>query len=172
MPLQVNRLTGLGVVSGGIPPATGVEFLATMTGNSAPSPQVATASSELSGYEAFKAFDKANVGLSNLFSTNSVASAWVAIDTGGNPVLWSYSVQNRGDGSELTGSPRDWTLEGSDNGSSWTVVDTRTSQTSWTAGQVRSYTLSVGVRFRHYRLNVSANNGSAFLQIGELRLFS
>ena len=167
--LRLNQLTGFDVVGGsGIPAATGVEFLATMTTDSAPSPQVASASSFLAPYNPFKGFDK-SPGL-DMWSTNSTATGWLAIDTGLPRILWSYSVQCRGD--TLNTAPQAWTLEGSDNGATWTVVDTQTGQTGWTASQVRTFTLLAGVEFRHYRINVSANNGNAFLQIGELRLFS
>lgn len=169
--LRVNQLTGFGVVRSGVPSATGVEFLATMTTNSAPSPQVASANSILAPYDSWRAFDKANASVTDCWSSALGTSAWLAVDVGAATVLWSYSVAAINH-SPFNSSPTAWTLEGSDNGSSWTVVDTRSGVTGWTQAQVRTYTLSAGVIFRHYRINVTAVDGGSYVQIGELRLFS
>lgn len=39
-------------------------------------------------------------------------------------------------------SPKTWTLEWSDDGSSWTVADTRSNETGWTSNQIRTYAVS------------------------------
>lgn len=68
--------------------------------------------------------------------------------------------------------PRDWTFEGSYDGSTWVVLDTQTGQNFSSRGQVRTYGFSTGSSFRFFRLVVTANNGGSALQLAELRLFA
>lgn len=82
----------------------------------------------------------------------------------------SYTICSADD--EQSRDPRDWTLEGSDNGTTWTVVDTQTGQTWSNRKQTRSFTCNNTTAYKQYRLNVSKNNGnSAFLQLSEFELF-
>jgi hypothetical protein len=50
-----------------------------------------------------------------------------------------YTLQART--SEMDRMARAWTLEYSDDGAAWTVADTRSNQTGWAAGEVRTYVL-------------------------------
>ncbi|MDN6566265.1 MAG: glycoside hydrolase family 92 protein, partial [Actinomyces sp.] len=73
-----------------------------------------------------------------------------------------------------TRDPRDFTLEGSNDGESWTTLDTQTAQ-SWAANgkdhrlESREYTLpGRTAAFSNYRLNITANNGaSKILQLAD-----
>lgn len=58
-------------------------------------------------------------------------------------------------------SPRSWTLEGSNNNTSWTVLDTRTNQPDWTIQQDRQFSLGNTASYRYYRLVVTATKGGA-----------
>jgi hypothetical protein len=66
-------------------------------------------------------------------------------------------------------APSAWTFEYW-NGSAWVVLDTRSSQTSWSAGQVRSYAVASPVSATRYRLNISAGNSSSYLYIDAVHL--
>lgn len=69
-------------------------------------------------------------------------------------------------------APKDWTFEGSNNGSSWTTLDTRTSQTSWAVGaESRDFTFTNTTAYRYYRINISANNTGTQLFINSLAMF-
>lgn len=69
-------------------------------------------------------------------------------------------------------APKDWTFEGSNNGSSWTTLDTRTSQTAWAVGgESRNFTFSNSTAYRYYRLNVTANNTGTQLFVNALEMF-
>src|SRR5690606_20218197 len=77
-----------------------------------------------------------------------------------------YRIRARADAAD--GAPKDWTLECSDDGSTWTVAHTVTGQTAWAPGEVREFTLpSVGAH-RVWRLNISANNGRSTINIAEI----
>lgn len=142
----------------------------TMTGNSTPSPFVVSASSIFSGtFDAFKAFD----GTSGYWVGTGSGVDWLEIDTGsGNThLLNNYSIQVNTI-PEPNRAPKNWTMEGSNDGSSWATLDTRTNETSWGSGEVRNYHCTgVTTAYRYFRLNVSANNGDAtFTQVASLFL--
>lgn len=78
-----------------------------------------------------------------------------------------YTVQEYDGGSE-TNAPKDWTFEYSDNGSDWTVADTVTSQTGWSNGQVRTFTVDSAETHRYWRVNITAIDGGSNIQVGEV----
>jgi hypothetical protein len=86
-----------------------------------------------------KAFD----GSSTTFWATAASSTtgWLQYDLGlGNEVVAAeYAVQIA---TSTTRTPRDFTLQGSNDGSSWTVLDTRTSETWTSAAQKKVFTVS------------------------------
>jgi hypothetical protein len=88
---------------------------------------------------------------------------WLSYDfgSGSSNIFTKYSIQvNKVP--EATRAPKDWTLEGSDDTTTWTVVDTVTNQTSWGSGERRWFTCdSATTGYRYYRINITANNGAA-----------
>jgi predicted alpha-1,2-mannosidase len=66
--------------------------------------------------------------------------------------------------------PADWQLLGSDDGTSWDVVDARTGQSFEQRGQTREFTVGAPKAYLYYRLNVTANGGADIVQLGELEL--
>lgn len=143
-----------------------------MTADNAPSPYVAAASTTLSGFHPYWAFDGA-LGSGHYWLADGVGTGWLSMDFGaGNTfVITNYNVVVNTI-PEPNRAPKDWTLEGSNDNSSWTTLDTQTSQTSWTSGQNRAFTCSAPgtVAWRYIRINISANNGDTYLQMGELYL--
>nr|BFE76951.1 hypothetical protein GCM10020092_102520 [Actinoplanes digitatis] len=61
-------------------------------------------------------------------------------------------------------------MQGSDDGITWTDLDTRTGQTFEARGQTRLYTVAEPRPFRDYRLDVTANGGAPIVQLAELEL--
>jgi len=56
-------------------------------------------------------------------------------------------------------APRDFQLLGSNDGATWTEVDSQTGQVSAGAGQPRSYSVRSPGSYEYYRFNISADNG-------------
>jgi hypothetical protein len=73
---------------------------------------------------------------------------------------------------DVAGDPRDWTLQGSDNGTSWTDLDTRANQTFPWRLQTRPFSVAHPGDYRFYRLNVTANSGEPTTTIAELELLA
>jgi len=67
---------------------------------------------------------------------------------------------------------RDWTLSGSNNGSTWTVLDTRSGVTTWVAGERREYSFTNTTAYEYYRLDITANvdGAGALTEVREFEL--
>lgn len=91
------------------------------------------------GYEGSKVFNNSfSLGAGNRWQMNGQSyPIWVKIDlgSGNEKEVLSYSVM-ADDGSY---PPKDWTLQGSDDDSSWTTISTVTDQTGWGTGETRIY---------------------------------
>lgn len=133
----------------------------TMASNTTPG-GVASASSEYSAaYAAWKAFDK------------SAASAWLSALS--DPAPWTlgyqfvtaqvvtlYALTVHDDAIR---NPKSWTLEGSNDGTSWTVLDTQANVADWATGERRDYAVANETPYTSYRLNVSASSGGTYCAI-------
>jgi gliding motility-associated-like protein len=81
-----------------------------------------------------------------------------ASTTGDTKLLTKYTLTS---GDDAVGrDPKDWVLEGSNNGTSWTVVDTRTNVLFAARRQMVTFVLAAQVQYKQYRITVTANNGS------------
>ncbi len=143
-----------------------------MTTNSAPSPYVASASTEAGAALAYKAFDGV-VGVGNQWIGNNSGVDWLRIDLGAGQdrILQAYTIV----GPENNGrSPKTWTFEGSPDGTSWTTVDTRTNEPAWAALGFERRTFICATQtdaYRYYRINITANYSSVETSIAELYLW-
>jgi hypothetical protein len=127
----------------------------TMTSNSLPSPYVASASTEQN--PAYSAFDGS---LSTWWLGNNSGTDWLKIDlgSGGAQIPTAYALIAENDMNELR-SPKNWTFLGSNDGSTWTTLDTQTNQTSWGNGETRLFSFSSTTAYRYYKISITANNG-------------
>ncbi len=66
--------------------------------------------------------------------------------------------------------PRDWTLQGSQDGQSWTVLDTRSGEDFPDRFQTKEYRFTNPTAYSYYRLDVTANHGDSIVQLAELQL--
>jgi hypothetical protein len=140
-----------------------------LTSTTSHSPFVVSSSSDQGTNYSWKAFD----GKTDKWLANA-ATGILKIDLGdGNSkVVGSYSVRTTLESpSETDRSPKNWTLEGSDDNSSWTTLDTVTNQTSWAKGEIRYFECDSVLLFRYIRINVTANDGDpSYLCIEEFSL--
>ena len=74
--------------------------------------------------------------------------------------------------SEPTRDPADWTLEGSNDGNTWTILDSRTGQSFSQRYATQFYTTEAAMPYSIYRLTVTATASANQIQIGELQLLS
>lgn len=88
--------------------------------------------------------------------------------TGAPQATTKYTIQAYNNGAN---TPSAWTFEGSMDGSSWTVLDTQSGITSWSAFEVKSYPIVNAVVYNYYRLNFSASNGATQFIVYRLKYY-
>ena len=131
---------------------------------------IATASSVGSiGENGNQAFDL-NVN-SKWFGGDNIKTGWIAYQFPGTTthVVTSYSITSAND--VPTRDPKDWQLQGSSNGGTWTTVDQRSGEVFASRHQTITYTCTNTTPYHLYRLLIAATNGASSLQLAELVLY-
>ncbi len=95
-------------------------------------------------------------------------TGWLAAKLAGPVVVNRYALTSANDFAGR--DPRNWTLQGSHNGTTWTDLDTRSNETFPQRFQTKQYTFTNTTAYEHYRLNITANSGEPLLQLAELWL--
>lgn len=88
------------------------------------------------GYEAWKAFN--NDASTDLWAS-TIVPAWLAVNFGVQKTVKAYTIRvfpNTPDH-----FPKSWTFEGSNDGITWTVLDTRLNVPTWALDQRRVFVL-------------------------------
>ena len=67
-------------------------------------------------------------------------------------------------------SPTAWTLSGSNDGISWTTLDTQSGFTTWSVGVSEPFPISNTTAYYYYQLNLIANGGDSYVGITDLSL--
>ncbi|MBN2513028.1 MAG: discoidin domain-containing protein [Sedimentisphaerales bacterium] len=130
-------------------------------------PGIITGSSQFGNHEAPRwVFD-------NRTDTKWLATSptgWVQFEFMNNQAfaINSYAITSANDAAGR--DPKAWTLLGSNDGTNWSTVDTRSNE-SWVARyQRRVFKCTNTTPYRMYRLNVTQNNGDDIMQFSELEL--
>ncbi|RZQ65986.1 GH92 family glycosyl hydrolase [Amycolatopsis suaedae] len=79
-----------------------------------------------------------------------------------------YGVTSANDHAER--DPKDWTLSGSADGTTWTQLDRRTGETFDGRFQAKEFRLAAPATFKYFKLDITANNGGPALQASEFLL--
>jgi hypothetical protein len=96
-------------------------------------------------------------------------SGWLSAELAEAQVVTRYAITSANDYAER--DPRSWTLDGSNDGSTWAAIDAQMEQTFGERYQTKQYTFENKTPYRFYRLNVTKNNGDArSLQLAEFQL--
>ncbi|MEP6874726.1 MAG: discoidin domain-containing protein, partial [Burkholderiales bacterium] len=97
-------------------------------------------------------------------------TGWLQYDLGHAEPVLRYSVISTFDAKLIGRDPKDWQFQGSNDGSTWTTLDTQSNQKR---SEFKIYSVASPGSYRYYRLNITANNGdSTFTALSELRLFA
>ena len=130
----------------------------------------ASADNAANGEGAAQAFD-GNVNTKWEDPVNG-GTGWLQYQLASAASVDTYILTSAGDVQQR--DPAAWQFQGSNNGTTWTTLDTQTGQVFANRSQAQSYSLTNTTAYLYYRLNITANNGgSAYsLQLAELGLFS
>jgi hypothetical protein len=97
-------------------------------------------------------------------------SGWIQYDfgAGNEQVVKRYTINSA---DEPDRDPTSWQFQGSQDGSTWTTLDTQSSQSFITEQAQNTYNIGNTTAYRYYRLNITANNGgTSGVAISELGL--
>jgi len=134
-----------------------------LTANDVPSPYVASASTLVAGYEAYRAFDNS---LTTYWRVTSTTTSWVKLDFGSAKTIKAYTLYVLS--TQSTRAPKNWTIQGSNNDIDYDVIDTQTNITTWTT--TNFFVISTPGSYRYYRINITNNNeGTTYTYIYGLR---
>jgi fibronectin type 3 domain-containing protein/regulation of enolase protein 1 (concanavalin A-like superfamily) len=140
----------------------------------APAGGTATADSQNNGNGegAAQAFD-GNVN-TKWYTTDSGSSAWLQYQYAGGAtkVVTGYQITSANDVPQR--DPDNWQFLGSNDGTTWTTLDTQSGQTFASRFQTNNYPISNTQAYQYYRLNVTANAGGTGygVQLSELTLIT
>ena len=117
---------------------TEVEFRATIGGSTQTTGGTATASSENGSHLAGAAFDTI---LNTFWQTSSGTTGWLRYQFASPVSVAQVAILAWGSGAVANNSPKNFTIDYSDNGSSWTTAYTSSTQAAWANGEVRTFNL-------------------------------
>ncbi|MCG7406373.1 discoidin domain-containing protein [Paenibacillus sp. ACRRX] len=124
-------------------------------------------------YFAYRAFDGkiTNTGSYDSWVTASgTLTGWLQYEFPTQKCIIKYSLIH-GYNSTNT-APRDWTIEASNDGVTWVILDTRTNVTDWVLWSKKEFVLSNTNHFLMYRINITKNNGStSYVGVQEFEMF-
>jgi len=103
-------------------------------------------------------------------TANGFPTGWVQFEFLNNQAfaINSYAITSANDAAGR--DPKAWTLLGSNDGTNWTTVDTRSNESFVARFQRRLFKCTNTTAYRIYRLNVTQNNGDSTMQFAELEL--
>ena len=94
--------------------------------------------------------------------------AWLQAELSEPVAVVDYALTSANDAPER--DPKDWKLQGSQDGQSWTTLDTQTGQDFGDRFQTKEYHFTNTTAYSFYRLDITANHGDGLIQLAELQL--
>ena len=136
-----------------------------------------TNSASLSPYLGTKAFDDGSLTDSNsrwLANKSTLPNAWVQFQFNeGAKVVNAYRVYGLTSYDYATRDPKDFKLEGSNDGTNWTLLDSQSNQTSWGDHEARYFEFTNWTPYSYYKFTITANNGASdYTGVQELEFYT
>lgn len=101
---------------------------------------------------------------------NGAAYCWLRYYLSGGAIVKAYAITSAND--EPGRDPKNWQIQGSNNGTSWTVLDTKTNQAFANRKERRLYAMPYNTTtYTYYRIEVTATLDNSGFQIAEWELF-
>lgn len=125
----------------------------------------ATASQSYSGEGPQNAFDG---NTSTVWTCTAGPACWLQLRLNAPVVVTTYNIAGRAGWDAR--APKDWTFQGSNDGTTWVTLDTQTAQHP-TGSTIYTYTFANTVAYSYFRINITANNGDpSITNLTELQL--
>jgi len=108
--------------------------------------------------------------LSTKYLSGYVAPFWVNLEFDEPIVAGYYAFTSGNDASDR--DPRDWEIQGSQDGVTWETLDIRTEYSFPERILTREFYFDNNTAYKFYRFDVLKNNGGSLFQMQEWRLFN
>lgn len=141
----------------------------TMTSNTLPAPFVASSSSMMSNYHPYYAFNKTNTDSNICWIPATTANEWIMLKLDSPKRISKVKITSNF-GVNPTSAPKNFIVQGSNDGSSFVDIKEFNDTTAWSVNQTKDYELGfISEPYLYYRLYVKSNAGfSSYISIGEL----
>lgn len=104
--------------------------------------------------------------------TSQTSPRWIVWKFNGATAVNAIGVYPFGIYGKAERCPLSWTLDASNDGSTWTTLDTRTGETGWTQYAFRYFEFQNDTAYQYYRFYcTSLNGGEKYLYLGELEFY-
>lgn len=143
-----------------------------MTDDTTPAGYVASASASVEGTFPYQIFNRIRDGApwGAAIGAAPITPVQIGVQIPAGVAVNAYAIRARGD-AYSNGAPKDFELQGSNDGAAWTTIDSRTNQ-SWSASERKFFNAANATAYTYYRLNVTACAREDYLTFDELELFS
>jgi len=95
-------------------------------------------------------------------------SGYLQVDLGAATVVTTYSITSADD--VPARDPKDFSLLGSNDGITFTTLDSRAGEVFTSRYSIHYYSFSNNTAYRYYKLLITANSGDAYTQLAEMQL--
>jgi len=134
---------------------------------------VATDAGSASASTASAAPEDANAAFDSDFSSKWVAVAdntpWLKYEFPATQTITKYVLTTGNDAPDR--GPKSWQFQGSNNDTDWTTIETKTNEALVGIGVKYTFYVTNTTAYKYYRINITANNGSADTQLAEFQMY-
>lgn len=110
-------------------------------------------------------------GVNGWITNGSALPQWIGYQFPQATVATQYGINPWSADNFPSRTPTAWKLQGSNDGNSWTDLDSQTSFTSWRLNTEQLFTITGNSKaFAYYRLYITANGGNGYTGLHQLRL--
>lgn len=93
------------------------------------------------------------------------STGWVTYAVDEPLTVKAYALTSANDAPER--DPKNWVLQGSNDGGAWTTLDTRSDQDFAEREQMRTFGVAGDTAYTHFRLGITANHGADIVQLAD-----
>lgn len=141
-----------------------------MTSHTTPSPFKISANSEASPQMAYYAFNQVISSQQTLWwHTDRQKPVFLEIDMGQKTQISSFTLTAP---NLITSMPKNFTLEGSNDGENWDVIKTYTDFNEYKPYGTTLFKLDKTENYRYYKINITENNGYGWSAIYEIQFYN
>jgi len=94
-------------------------------------------------------------------------TSWTQVQYYFGQVWNKYEITSGND--DLIRDPKNWTIQGSNDGATWTTMNTQTNQAWASRNLTKAYTYTNANAYLFYKWTISANNGAPVIQVSDLK---